>query len=321
MDIEDFNFKTTIVSFYFDITKLKDVTNKIRPKSFYMEKGRQLLHLPYPMVLFCDNITINEIKHIREQELGIDIANKLTYYIIKNIIDYDLYKDNWNIIIDNRKSNTHYIGSRNTPSYFLICMFKINALHLANQLNYFNTSHFAWIDFGGSHVMRDFDNATRKMLDNPLEKIRFCYIHYRSKDELLNMKEWYSGGGKCGIAGGAFTVQKEYVSKLYNGMFSIFHETLLCGIGHAEEQILTYFNNRYPELCNYYYGDYYSILTNYHEPIEDIKSIIKYYIDNAYKCGRNDLAINCEKAIYNVSLQNKSYTDQKENETKPIYHL
>jgi len=92
MDIEDFNFKTTIVSFYFDITKLKDVTNKIRPKSFYMEKGRQLLHLPYPMVLFCDNITINEIKHIREQELGIDIANKLTYYIIKNIIDYDLYK-------------------------------------------------------------------------------------------------------------------------------------------------------------------------------------------------------------------------------------
>jgi hypothetical protein len=47
---------------------------------------------------------------------------------------------------------------------------------------------------------------------------------------------------------------------------------------------------------------------------EDYKiSAVKYYlnndkgdIDKAYKCGRNDLAINCEKAIYNASLQNKS---------------
>lgn len=298
MEMEDFNFKTTIVSFYFDITQLKDATNQIRPKSFYMEKGRQLLKLPYPMILFCDDITINEIKNMREQELGIEMANKLTHYILKNMVDYDLYKHNWNVINDNRKSNVRYVGNRNTSSYFLLTMFKFNALHIANQSNYFDTSHFAWIDFGGSHVLRDFDNASRKMLDNPLEKIRVCCIHYRGECELSNMKEWYSEhNGCCGIAATAFTVEKEYVSKLYNGMFSIFHETLLRGLGHAEEQILTYFDNRYPELCDHYYGDYYSVLTNYHEPIEDIQSIKYFYIDNAYKCGRNDLAMKCEKAI------------------------
>jgi len=292
--------KTTIVSFYFNVKELVDATDQVRPKSFYMEKGRSTLRLPYPMIMFCDETTYPDIRKIREEELGVELAAEYTHYIIKNITEYDFYKENWSIISNNRKDYPCYVGSRNTSSYFLVTMFKITALHIANQLNKYDTPYYAWIDFGGSHIMRDFDAAARKMVENPLEKIRFCYIHYRGDYELGDMRSFYANGGQCGVAATAFTVQREYVARFYNGIFALFHETLFKGVGHAEEQIMTYFCHRHPDLCNYYYGDYYSILTNYHRPVEDWGSIQCYFIDACRHKGRDDLARMCEEEMNRV---------------------
>lgn len=290
--------KTTIVSFYFDLKSLKDATPSVRPQSFYMEKGRATLKLPYPLVMFCDETTYEDIKRMREEELGVEKASELTHYVLKNITEYDFYKENWSIICENRKSYACYDeNNRNTPSYFLLCMFKITALHIASQLNRFDTPYYAWIDFGGSHIMRNFDESARKMVEQPLEKIRFCYIHFRGEHELRNMKEYYANGGHCGTGATAFTIQKEYIRRFYNGIFAIFHETLFHGVGHSDEQVMTYFCHRHPELCNYYYGDYYSILTNYHKTVEDRHSIQCYFIDAARHKGRDDLAILCEESL------------------------
>jgi len=291
-------YKSTIVSFYFDVKSLKDATHSVRPRSFYMEKGRATLKLPYPLIMFCDESTYEDIKQIREEELGVDKAASLTHYVLKNITDYDFYKENWSIVSHNRKSYACYDeNNRNTPSYFLVTMFKIVALNIANQLNYFETPYYAWVDFGGSHIMRNFDEGARKMLDNPLERIRFCYIHFRGEDELRDMKSYYANGGPCGTGATAFTIQKEYISRFYNGIFAIFHETLFHGVGHSEEGVMTYFCHRYPELCDYYYGDYYSILSNYHRPVEDRHSIQCYFIDAARHKGREDLARQCENTL------------------------
>ena len=221
----------------------------------------------------------------------------MTHYVLKKITDYDFYKENWSIIHKNRENNPCYVGSRNTPSYFLLTIFKITALHIANQLNIYNTPYFAWIDLGGSHVMRNFHEGARIMVENPLEKIRFCYIHYRGDEELKDIKNFYANGGPCGVAATAFTVQREYVSRFYNGIFSVFNETLMQGVGHSDEQCMTYFCWKYPELCNYYYGDYYSILSNYHHPIEDQDSIRYYFIDACRQKGREDLAKKCEDEL------------------------
>ena len=63
---EDNNYKSTIVTFYFNIKELKDSTDEVRPQSFYMEKGRDTLKLHYPMVIFCDEDNYKEIKKIRD---------------------------------------------------------------------------------------------------------------------------------------------------------------------------------------------------------------------------------------------------------------
>lgn len=303
-------YKSTIVTFYFNIKELKDSTDEVRPESFYMEKGRETLKLNYPMVIFCDNSNYEKIKKIRDEYI---LNSKLTNYIIKNITEYDFYKENWYIINENRKDKECYKNSRNTPSYYLLCMFKIIAINIAKQCNFYNTDYYAWIDFGGSHIMRNFDKYSKKMLNNPNQKISMCYIHYRSHNELYPIKLYLQNGGPCGVAATSFTVQKEYVNRFYNGCLSIFHETLNNNVGHCDEQILTYFYDKYPELCNIYNGDYYSILENYHEPIEDHQCIVIFFIKEAINKNRKDLAEICATKLiktinkYNLSIHNLSY--------------
>ena len=185
-------------------------------------------------------------------------------------------------------------------------MFKIIALNIAKENNFFNTDYYAWIDFGGSHIMKDFNTYAIKMLDNPNPKISFCYIHYRTREEMYTLLNTI--GGFCGIAATSFTLDHHYIKAFYINIFKLFYELLNNSIGHAEEQIFTLFYDRHPELCNIYYGDYYSILKNYHEPIDDFNCIIHNYIKETITKGRKDLALSCAISIMNTINNNNNRT-------------
>lgn len=316
MNSNTFLYKSTIVTFYFNITQLKDKTNESRDSSFYMEKGIETLKLQYPMVIFCDEENYNEIKCIRDKYI---FNPKLTNYIIKNISEYDFYKENYDIIIENRENDDNYKNSRNNSSYFLITMFKIIAIYIAKQRNFYNTDYYAWIDFGGSHVVRNFSSNASNMLDNPNSKISLCYIHYRSHEELYPMTKYYKSSQICGIAATSFTIENKYVNKFYNGCLSIFHETLLNNVGHSEETIFTYFYDRYPELCNIYNGDYYSVFENYHEPIGDFNCIKLFFIDEAIRKGRLDLAETCVNKL--ITSNNKNNLNIHQNDLNDLISL
>ena len=309
-------YKATIVTFYFNIKKLADATSLVRPQSFYMEKGRETLKLNYPMVIFCDETTYDEIKTIRDEYVT---DSTLTHYIIKNITEYDFYKENIAKITHNRIHNSNYENSRNTPSYYLVTMFKIMALDIAKENNFYNTDYYAWIDFGGSHIMKDFNHSAIKMLENPNPKISLCYIHYRTKDEMYKLLRTI--GGFCGIAATSFTIETNYIKPFYDTTFALFYELLNNGIGHAEEQILTLFYDKYPELCTLYYGDYYSILQNYHEPLQDFMCIIYNYIKETINKGRKDLALACAISIMNSIHNNRAQNKPIQIDNNHIHYL
>jgi hypothetical protein len=288
--------KTTVVTMFFNLKNLKDTSSQTRPMSFYLENGRQTLKLKFPMVIFCDKDTVESFKKIRDEEVGDSVP---TEYILKNITEYDYYQQCWGIIRENRNNSKHYKdpNDRNTPSYCLLSMFKVHALRCAYEKNFFNTSHYAWVDLGCSHVVRKLSEYGPKMLLNPGPKVKVCYIHYRSKDVLSSMERYMAAGGRCGIAAGAFTVEASYINRFYVAMFSILYEMLYKGVGHSEETVLTYCYNRYPELFTLYYGDYYSIFTNYHKTQDDLNSVKKYFIENAKSSGRLDLATEAARSV------------------------
>ena len=287
--------KTTIVTMYFNIKNLPDATDQVRPQSFYMEKGRATLALDFPMVVFCDNTCYEDIKALR--------GDRPTHYIVKSLLDYDFYKDNYDIIKKNRVGNPYYVDSRNTPSYCILTVFKLYAMHLAKQTSPFEATHYAWVDFGGSHILRNFEEYAPLMLKNPHPRVAFCYIHFRGTQEMTMTSE-FSKGGYCGVGATCFTIESDYITRFYNACMSIFHEMLAIKLCHHEEQIMAYFYHRYPELCTLYYGDYYSILSNYHVARDDYASIKRYFISEAVAKGRRDLAVEAAKAVLSSVTNN-----------------
>jgi len=298
-------FKSTVVTMFYNLKKLKDASSTTRPLDFYVQNGIHTLSLQYPMIVFCDEETVNIIKEARERV--VDGSNIPTVYVIKPLTDYDFYAHNFPIIEQNRSSNPIYnSNNRNTSSYFLITMFKSVCLMIAKERNDFDTPYYAWVDLGCNHVLKNVQEYAPKMLDNPNPKISACYIHYRSKNELDDMTTFFANGGPCGMAATVFTAQREYIDRFYNGMMQLFNEQLCRGLGHSDEQVMTYCYDRYPELFHIYNGEYYSILTNYHEPTADLSAIRQLFVYSCVNAGRNDLA---REAVYRVlSSLNKKET-------------
>jgi hypothetical protein len=297
---------------FFNLKNLRDASAQTRPQEFYIENGRETLKLKYNMVIFCDLSTYDFLKKIRDEEVDSKIIK--TKYYVKNINDYEYYQYNWDIINNNRIKSNGYKNpdDRNTVSYFLMGMFKPLAFLIAKQQNYFNSTHYAWIDLGCNHIVRKLSEYGPRMLDNPNDKISTCYIHYRSENEIKDMKSYMEYGGQCGIASTAYTVHRDYVERYYTSMFSIFNEMLFTGYGHTDETVMVYCYDRHPELFNIYYGDYYSIFTNYHEPIEDYYSIKNYFIMQCLNKNRKDLASSCAESILKAYQNKKILLDPEE---------
>lgn len=293
-------FKTTIITMFFNIKKLKDSSEQTRPIEFYVNHGIHVLKLKYPMVIFCDEDTYEILKLTREKE--VDSTLIPTKYIIKNINEYEYYTSCWNIINENRIMLGKPQDKRNTISYFLMGMFKPFAFNYVHQQNFFNSEYYAWIDLGCNHIVRNLSTYAPIMLDKPNKKVSVCYIHYRGHEELKNMKEYMKDGGPCGIASTAYTIESKYITRYFTSMFSIFYEKLYNGVGHTDETVMTYCYDRYPEIFNIYNGDYYSIFTNYHQPIEDLHIIYRCFITNALNNGKKDLAKKAAKKILDSKL-------------------
>jgi len=301
--------KTTVVTMFFNLKRFKDASNLTRPLEFYVKNGVNTLKLKYPMVIFCDEDSVEFLKKIRDEEVDPKIAP--TVYIIKSLTEYDYYIHNWSIIHDNRARSNGYKNpsNRNTVSYFLMGMFKPLALQIAKQRNDFNSTYYAWVDLGCSHMIKQMDEYAPKMLDNPLPKVAVCYIHYRPHEALANMRQFMEFDGPCGIASTAYTVQREYVDKYYNLMFATFNDMLFTGYGHTDETAMTYSHDRHPEIFTIFNGDYSSIFMNYHEPITDLQLISRVFVSNCMHYKRFDLAKEAMIRIQKSLLKKQTLND------------
>ena len=311
--------KTTIVTMFYNLKGLKDASNSTRPLDFYLKNGLATLNLKYPMVVFCDNETLGYIKSIRDP-----LAHQCpTEYIVKPLVEYDFYSYNFDIIERNRKNCGQYNipGQRNTTSYFLITTFKCIALLLAKQKNFFNTQYYAWVDLGCNHVLKNVEQCAPAMLDNPHPKIAACYIHYRSKEELADLATFFKEGGPCGMAATVFTAEATYIDRFYNAMMEIFNEQLCKMTGHSDEQLMTYCYDRYPDLFTIYNGEYYSILTNYHEPRSDLSAIKYYFIYNTFNSKRFDLTKEAIQRVLRYLSTKTQLNDQELDIQTELTHL
>jgi hypothetical protein len=274
--------KTSIVTFFFNLKGLSDSNMETRSLDFYIEKGRPTLAIKAPMYIFCDETTRPLLEDLRNS-LAKDVP---TVYIEKSISTYEHY----NLLWETLEKTYGNKNRRVTRSYFLTMTFKLVALLISSQRDDFKTPYFCWLDLGCSHVAPDnFQTAIHKILLEPSERISACSINYRGEAELEDSAD-YCVNGKCGLAGTLLTADKEHIIKLYPRYMRILYEHVEKGIWYSDEQILTYCYYRHPELFNVYYGDYSSVLVNYHLIKADWESIDRFLIKEAFKNGDVDSA-------------------------------
>jgi hypothetical protein len=302
------NYKTTFYTFFFDLQHLRDASVKTRGTEFYMEKGKATLMQKYPFVIYCDATHLEDIQSLRNSVCPVN----QTVYVVKNITDYEIYKTTQDIVTHNRSLLDRYDDVRITPSYTATMIFKIVALRLTHAMDPYKTPYFAWIDFGCSHVCRDVAVSVPAIAENPKPRATFLYIHYRSHDELAPMDKYMKYGHPCGIAGGFFTVERDYVMRFYAACMSIYHEMLVRGVGHNDEAVFTYCYDRYPELFTLNYGDYYSLFTNYLYVTQDFDTIKKYFIGSCLSKNRKDLAATATLNVLD-SIANKKIDIDHDN--------
>ncbi len=293
----------TVVTMFFSLKTFKDASKQTRPIDFYIKNGRNTLSLPFPMVIYCDEDSLDFLQEIRNECVGDSVPTK---YIVKNLVDYEFYKLNWDIITQNRTQRKGYKDKddRNTVSYYIMGMFKPYSLWMSKQHNFFNTSHYAWVDLGCNHLVRDFNTYVPLVLQNPRDKVACCYIHYRSHDEIYPYTKCIEYGGPCGIASTAYTVQAEYADKFYSLTMSVFYDMLYHGYGHTDETVMTYAYDKDPSIFNIYYGDYYSVFQNYHKPREDHSCIYHNFIREAVRKGNVELAKKASHELLAYCIEN-----------------
>lgn len=273
------NSNWTLVTGYFIIK------NWSRDIDFYLSKCHNVLSLDCNMIIFCEMEVYNKIYQIRK---SFDKLHK-SFFVPMQFDDLPYMR--YLTQVNNNRSKTKPIDTRNISEYFLLTCSKYWFIKKAIEFNPFTSSHFAWMDFGYSHAAE----LSQKLLDDAFSvnrnKLSFCYIDYTSKEVVEDIVRYYDHGliGRCGTSGNFFTGSKDIFDKAIPIIESHIKYTINSGYGHNDEQIIPPIYLKYPDMFEFYFGDYRHTLSNYIHIHGSHKTVIYCFINNCIIYNEHDL--------------------------------
>ena len=317
----------TLVTAYFNLTKYYDASDEINARGvdYYMSHSVSTLSLPYNLVIYCDEDSIELIKKYRPEYL-----HDKTVYIIRNFNEFrfkkngELLNENFNVyrerIIENRKIKPYHFDNRNTASYYLFCMSRYSMLKEVIELNPFKSTHFCWINFCIERM--GFKNLIRlaEGLSVNRDKFSTCYIDYIPENLIKDTNEYFKWG-RCSMCSGFFTGNSEYMYKVCDLIENKFLEYLQQGYGHADEQLYSpvYFEN--PDLFEHYYGDYGQMITNYKYIYDAPEPPIYNFITRSFQNSNYKKCYNACKFVFNSWALEKCEINQNYLYTLFYYYM
>jgi predicted O-methyltransferase YrrM len=287
--------KWTLVTGYFDLTVCSDASASIkgRPDTHYLDTANATMAVEQNLVVFCEN---ERIRDILESKRPFHLKSKTKYYLL-SFEDFPLTKYRGKIN-RNRQEHPYHFDDRNTASYYLLCMARYEMLKRIMNENPFDSTHFAWINICIERMGYKNIQRLNEGLSLYRNKFSTCYIDYIPKSLVDNLPEYYQWG-RCSMCSGFFTGNKEYMMKFCNAMEKKFLEVLELGYGHADEQLFSIIYFEQPELFEFYFGDYFQMISNYAEIYDAIESPINIFISRSFQNGRIDLCnLACQKVWY-----------------------
>jgi len=295
----------TLVTAYFDLTKMEDASAEIKNRDFnyYLNHSSQTLELDYNLVIYCEESSLEKIKEKRSV-----VSPDKTIYKVVCFENWWLANERERILKNRQNHPSH--DPRNTASYYLFCMSRYFMLLEVIRENNFKSTHFAWINFCISRMGLGIEKLGEALAVNR-DKFSTCYIDYIPKQLVYNNQEYWKWG-RCSMCSGFFTGNEDYMTKFCRLIIKKFYHYLAIGYGHADETLYSpvYFEN--PEIFSHYYGDYSSMITNYVYAYENPDKIIWEFMKNAYDGGGYDKVLEACQFIDRKNFLSPVFNTQME---------
>lgn len=307
--MSEINQDWTLVTAYFDLSGYCDMNPSVRSKNFYFDHIHSVIMYPCPLVVYCDQGSLEEIKKVRPEHL-----QSRTRYVV---LDFDQlsfeghdgyenkkFHEYRQQIIANRKAKPYQFDARNTASYYLFCISRNLILKKTIKENPFNSTHFAWINicierYGYSNVIH-----LGEALGFHRNRFSTCYIDYVAQETVDKPSEYFTYG-RCSMCSGFYTGNSEYMYKACHEIESQFLEYLEQGYGHADEQLFSPVYFKHPDLFDHYYGDYTEMITNYAFIYEHPEKPLSNFIKKSFDCGFYRKCYEACQFIWNSYLKRK----------------
>jgi hypothetical protein len=265
------------------------------------EQSIATLSLPYNLVVYCDKESHERIQRIRPD-------SSKTKYIICEFDQFTLdgksFEELRTKIDQNRKEKPYRFDDRNTPSYYLGCMWKYTMLKEVMDSNPFKSTHFGWINFCiermGYQNIAHLDEA----LSIQRNKFSTCYIDYIPSNLVEKTVEYFRFG-RCSMCNVFLTGNAEYMYKVCDLLQTQFLTYLDQGYGHSDEQLYSPVYFAHPELFDHYYGDYQQIITNYVHIYEDPAPPIYNFIAHSFQYGNYEKCFEACEFVWRSYCLNK----------------
>jgi hypothetical protein len=251
----------TYVTGFYDLSTREQGTSR-KSADEYFSHGKFVLNIDAPMIIFTEPKYVKKIREIRSKQLY------RTLIWIKDVESFR-YWQRVNDVAACRSRNPirNSDPRKDTPLYTILMWEKFQMLQLAIELDLFDSTHFAWIDFGIAHVASTswtFDMGTWAPA-----KIKLAIMKWGSEAEV---QDWSLRYGL--VPGGFWIGPRDLMLQLNQIAFTTLDAGLVAGWAIMDEQLLGYMAFKYPTIFDHYYSDYGGMLDNFNEIHRDAYTLL-----------------------------------------------
>ena len=300
----------TFITAFWDIRSREN--NSYNPPSYYLNKARKLCDMDIPLIIFTEDPYINVFIEMRNKYKNKTLVINLPFEETKEMKNIKKWQENWAV---NRAVNVN--EEKDTLLFMLAMHAKIHCMEVVLQNNVFKTDHLGWIDMGIHKVAPfvtkyknwRFDEDIIEYVKNvKLTGVRVHMINnpiFKKNIELFESHKVLMSI----IAGGFFfgrTQDLKYFIKKYNEELQTMLSKNFCG---NDESIMARLVYLYPEMFDFSYGDYATLLQN-QSKIRGDRDRIYYVMHDSLVAQDHNVVQNMGKLLIDDAQEWIKYTDK-----------
>ena len=260
----------TLVSCLYDLGKRGAAGRGI---DFYVKHAAMALQLDLPLVIFVDPELAQWVRDTRAR-YGLNACTRVIERPLEDLPVARLLPS-----LAGFRTFANGDAAKDTPHHQVVEWSKFDLVEEVIAANPFGTDHFAWIDAGIGHVAApstQFPAATTRV-----SVLQMCAV---APQETADRMAFF-GHERGRIAGGLLRARRDAFGELIGEFRCELASALAQRFRPNEQMILSYLTVTQPDLFEFYYGDYASILCNWDAVRRDVDTVFL----NIAHCRRHGL--------------------------------